>query len=78
MSMLINFGRRHKKKLIFTVVFVGGTYLGIRHTIRKLKEHLLFSTTSSALMNERFLSMRKHEHYLTIKQTSDQASNKFH
>lgn len=73
MSALVNFAKRHKKKLIFTVVFFGGGYWGIKYSFNKLTESFLLASNSANLANDEFISMRKHEHYLTIKQTSDEA-----
>lgn len=72
MSSLVNFCKRHKKKLIFTVVFFGGGYAGIKYSIYKLKECFQLSTKSSELMKKQMMSMRKYEHYLSIRETSDQ------
>lgn len=72
MSALINFSKRHKKKLIFTIVFFGGGYCGVKYAIYKLKEVFLLSLQPSSLLDSQTLSMRKNEHYLSIKNTSDQ------
>lgn len=69
---MIKFAKRHKKKLIFTIVLFGGGYCGVKYTIYKLKKFLLMSTTTSNLVDEQMLSMRKTEHYLSIKETSNQ------
>ena len=68
MSSVIRVARRHKKKLIFMVVVFSGGYLGLRYLRNKLEEALSFPNQDLS-----FLKLKKCEHYMTIKQTSDEA-----
>jgi peroxin-3 len=68
MSSVIRVARRHKKKLIFMGVLFSGGYLGLRYLQNKLEEALSFPNQDSS-----FLNLKKCEHYMTIKQTSDEA-----
>ena len=70
---LIKFARRHKKKLIFLFVFFGGGYLSVKYAIRQIKQSLFLSTKSLSAASQQYATLRKYEHYLTIKQTSDEA-----
>lgn len=72
MSSVIEFAKRHKKKLIFTTILFGGGYCGFKYSMYKMKQFLLQSTNTADLVNEQMLTMRKTEHYLSIKETSNQ------
>lgn len=65
---------KQTNKQIEIVLMSKGGYYGIKYSIRKLTESFLLNTNAANMTNENFLAMKKHEHYLTIKQTSDDAS----
>lgn len=73
MKGLISYVKKHKKKFIFVVFFFGGCYISVKYVINKITEKLLFSSNNLPISDEYFFKLKKKEHYLTIKQTSDNA-----
>ena len=49
--------------------------MAIKYSINRLKESLLFPSGANSLTSQHLQNMKKCEHYLSIKQTSDEASN---
>lgn len=68
MSSVIRVVRRHKKKIIFICFLFGGGYIGLKYLQYKLYKALNFPNPDS-----NFLNLKKCEHYITIKHTSDDA-----
>ena len=79
MVSLIKFVKNHKKKLIFLVIISGGSYIVVKRWLKILSDASLLFSPKAVLLAERDLKIqKKREHYLTIKQTSDDASIKFY
>lgn len=72
MRALVRIAKRHKKKLIFSLVVFGGGYFTVKYGVNMLLDYVV-SQGASQMASGEFLVMRKHKHYLTIKQTSDEA-----
>lgn len=55
------------------IVCLSGSYMGVKYAMRKLRETLTMSSKSFSMANQQYLTLKKYDHYLTIKQTSDEA-----
>ena len=79
MPSVVRFIKRHRKKLLALSLLFGGGYLSVRYAIRRLKESIGIDPSSSLfaptlLKNDAYaLCMRRHQHYATIRDTSDKA-----
>ncbi|RNA13902.1 peroxisomal biogenesis factor 3 [Brachionus plicatilis] len=73
MSLVFRFGKRHKKKLVFSAFLFGGSYAFIKYSIYKIKKSLFLLPEDSRLVKKEYLKSKKFDHYLAIKKTSDDA-----
>ncbi|CAF1079185.1 unnamed protein product [Brachionus calyciflorus] len=73
MSFVAKFGKRHKKKLIFSAILFGGGYATVKYSIHRFKKALLMSSEDADLVNKQYEKSQKLQHYYTIKKTSDEA-----
>jgi hypothetical protein len=50
-----------------------GSYVAFKYAVKQLKETFNISSKTFSMVNQEYLTLRKYEHFLNIKQTSDEA-----